>query len=201
MQIRLASTDDASEILEIYTPYILHTSLTFETEVPSTEQFKKRISNYLIEWPWLVCENDDRKIIGYAYASRYRERTGYQWCVEVSVYILEEYHQSDIGSSLYNVLLEILRLQGYRNVYAVINLPNDTSIKFHEKMGFEFFAAYKNVGYKLGAWKTVGWWQKIINEYNDNPAPPVKFSEMDQAFLPTLFEKVKISFIKKKTSS
>ena len=187
MNIRLATGDDAASILRIYEPYIQHTSLTFEFDVPSAEDFRKRVVSYLKEWPWLVCENDEKKLIGYAYASRHRERAGYQWCVEASVYIQENYHHAGIGKALYNSLFSILKSQGYRNVYAVINLPNDISVKFHEKLGFEYFASYKNVGYKLGKWKTVGWWLKIINEYSDEPPAPIKLSQMDQSFLSGIF--------------
>jgi len=188
MKLRLAAPDDAAPILGIYGPYIESTSLTFETEVPTVEQFSNRIQGYLEEWPWLVCETNEELIAGYAYASRYRERAGYQWCVEVSVYIQEKFHHCGIGSALYNTLFKILKIQGYRNVYAVINLPNETSVKFHERLGFEFFALYKNVGYKLGSWKNVGWWQKIINEYVHEPAPPVKFSALDKSFLNLLLD-------------
>jgi L-amino acid N-acyltransferase YncA len=177
--IRLATPADAQGILDIYAPYILHTSLTFETEVPHLDAFRERIRSYLIHWPWLLCE-EDGTIMGYAYASRYRERTGYQWCVETSVYIRENFQKRGIGSSLYRTLIEILKQQGYRNVYAVINLPNDASVKFHERLGFRWFASYENVGYKLGTWKTVGWWHLAINGYSDNPPPPVKFSELDK---------------------
>jgi L-amino acid N-acyltransferase YncA len=178
--IRLATSADAQGILDIYAPYILNTSLTFETEVPDTDSFRDRIISYLSHWPWLVCEADG-KIAGYAYGSKYRERTGYQWCVEASIYMHDDFQHKGIGKALYSVLMDILKLQGYRNVYAVINLPNENSVRFHENCGFRWFANYENVGYKLGAWKTVGWWLLIINEHSEKPAPPLKFSELDKS--------------------
>lgn len=184
--IRLATPDDAAAILAIYAPYISNTSYTFETEVPSTEAFAARIAAYLQHWPWLVCEIDGR-VAGYAYGARYRERSGYQWCVESSVYIHDDVQRKGVGDALYTALLAILELQGYRNVYAVINLPNEKSVAFHEKMGFTWFATYEKVGYKLGRWKNVGWWQCILNVYTDEPAAPVPFAALD-ADLPTLFE-------------
>ena len=84
--IRLAKPTDSQAILDIYAPYIENTSLTFETEVPSVESFAKRIETYLHSRPWLICEVDGG-VAGYAYASRYRERTAYQWSIECSVYI------------------------------------------------------------------------------------------------------------------
>ena len=139
--IRLATPDDGAGILSIYAPYIENTSFTFETEVPSVEEFAERIRNYLINWPWLVCETDG-KITGYAYAIRYRERTAYQWCTESSIYIHDDFQKAGIGKALYTALFEILRQQGVRNVYAVINLPNEKSVVFHENLGFSYFATY-----------------------------------------------------------
>lgn len=184
--LRLATPEDANSILEIYAPYIENTSLTFETVVPSKKEFEERIQTYLINWPWLVCDINGT-IAGYAYASKYREREGYKWCTESSIYIHDDHQKSGIGKALYTALFEILRKQGFNNVYAVINLPNEKSVTFHEKLGFTYFATYEKVGFKLGKWKNVGWWQLIINNYSDNPAPPVKFSELNKNFLNDLF--------------
>jgi L-amino acid N-acyltransferase YncA len=173
--IRRALPTDAGGILDIYGPYITDTSFTFEAELPSLKDFSGRIESYLVNWPWLVCEIDG-VIAGYAYGSKYRERIGYQWCVECSVYIHDRFQQRGIAKKLYGALFDILKSQGYRNVYAVINLPNEKSVRLHESCGFTWFANYEKVGYKLGKWKTVGWWQLIINDYTEDPAAPVKFS-------------------------
>ncbi|MEO8109826.1 MAG: N-acetyltransferase family protein [Ginsengibacter sp.] len=177
-KMRIVQPLDAASILEIYTPYILNTAITFETEIPSTGSFEERIKLYTEKWPWIVYEVDGI-IAGYAYATKHRERLAYQWCVESSVYIRDRFQREGIASKLYNVLFEVLRLQGFINVYAGITLPNDRSITFHEKLGFSNFVYYKNVGHKLGAWRTVGWWQKQINDYEIQPSAPVDFREMD----------------------
>jgi phosphinothricin acetyltransferase len=187
--VRLATPADAAGILAIYAPYIENTSFTFETETPSEEAFAVRISTYLQQWPWLVCEINGI-IAGYAYGAKYRERTAYQWCVESSIYIHDDHLQSGIGKLLYTALIDILKRQGYRNVYAVINLPNDKSVAFHERMGFTYFATYEKVGYKLGRWKNVGWWQLAINEYGPEPNAPIPFPQLDKSFLPGLFKKL-----------
>ncbi len=184
--IRIAKPNDAKGILEIYAPYISNTSFTFETETPSVEEFAERIKTYLINWPWLVCEING-KIAGYTYATKYRERVAYQWCVESSVYIHDDFQQAGIARALYTALFDILKRQGFNTVYAVINLPNEKSISLHERFGFHHFATYEKVGYKLGKWKNVGWWQLSINDYGNEPAAPIKFSEMDKNFLQTLF--------------
>ena len=191
LTIRIAKPNDAKGILEIYAPYISNTSFTFETEIPSVEEFAERIKTYLINWPWLVCEIDG-KIAGYTYATKYRERVAYQWGVESSVYIHDDFQREGIARALYTALFDILKQQGFNTVYAVINLPNEKSISLHERLGFHHFATYEKAGYKLGKWKNVGWWQLSINDYGDAPAAPIKFSEMDKNFLLPLFnEKVK----------
>ena len=177
MNLRLATPADAAQVLAIYEPFIRDTSLTFETQVPTVEAFAARMNDYLQTWPWLVCE-DKGKIAGYAYASRYRERAGYQWCAECSIYMHPDYRQRGLGRKIYEKLFAILTLQGFRNLYAVINTPNNTSVAFHEQCGFQFFAMYENVGWKLGQWKNVGWWRKVLNEFSDDPAPPVLLSQM-----------------------
>jgi len=186
--IRQAKPDDAKYILSIYAPYIEKTSITFETEVPSTELFAERIDAYLVNWPWLVFEIDN-VIAGYAYASRYRERTAYQWSVECSVYVHDDYQRKGVARALYHTLFEILKLQGFRNVYAVINLPNEKSVAFHESCGFKYFATYEKVGYKSGNWKNVGWWRLILNEFEDEPAAPILFKYIDKSVLKPIFEK------------
>jgi len=177
--IRATKPSDAEGILKIYAPYIANTSFTFETEVPSVDEFRKRIEIYLENWPWLVCEINGI-IAGYAYGSKHRERTAYQWCVESSVYVHDDFQRSGVAKALYSALIELAKLQGYRNMYAVINLPNEKSVSFHERMQFQHFATYKNVGYKLGRWKNVGWWELQLNEYTHEPEPPKKFSQVDK---------------------
>jgi phosphinothricin acetyltransferase len=185
--IRGATDSDAESILEIYAPYIEDTSYTFETEIPTIDSFKERIISNLQNWPWLVCEIDG-VIAGYAYGSKHRERVAYQWSVECSVYVHDNFQRVGVAKGLYTALIGILRLQGFRNLYAVINLPNDKSVAFHENMGFEYFAVYKNVGYKLGKWKNVGWWQLQLNEYTEEPPPPIKFCEMDTKAIDSILE-------------
>jgi phosphinothricin acetyltransferase len=178
VQVRVANASDARQILEIYTPYILGSAFTFETEVPSEAEFKERMQKYLHARPWLVCTLDG-SVICYVYASGHRERAAYQWCCESSVYTKKDFQGMGIGRELYKVLFLILKMQGYRNIYAGITLPNEPSIKLHEKCGFTHFATYDNIGYKLGEWKNVGWWKLSVNHYDRKPSPPIAFGEMD----------------------
>jgi phosphinothricin acetyltransferase len=91
------------------------------------------------------------------------------------------------GYQLYKILFQILKVHGYRNVYTGITLPNEASIKLHEKCGFTHFATYENVGYRLGEWKSVGWWKLQLRNYNLKPSPPSQFSELDLSRFKNLF--------------
>lgn len=187
VQLRVAQKSDASDILRIYAPYIVSTAFTFETEVPSTEAFEQRIIKCLSGYPWIVVMIDD-VLAGYAYASSHRERKAYQWTCECSIYLDDRFKGYGIGKELYSLLFNILAFQGFKNVYAGITLPNEASVRLHEKCGFSLFATYDNVGYKLGAWQKVGWWRLQINNYDLNPAPPLPFPELKSEWLAGLFQ-------------
>jgi L-amino acid N-acyltransferase YncA len=174
MLIRPVQPEDTEAVLAIYKPYIESTATTFETAVPSVTEFAVRIKLNTEKYPWLVAD-DNGKMIGYAYASKHREREAYQWSVESSVYVLENYHHTGIAKELYSKLFDILQQCGYVNVYAGITLPNPKSYSFHSKMGFEPVGVYKNIGYKLGKWHDVAWLAKTINRHSDHPAIPKKF--------------------------
>lgn len=188
VEVRLAKKEDAEDFIEIYSPNILNTAVSFETEIPSVEEFEKRIEKCLQKFPWIVCRIDG-KIAGYVYASSHRDREAYQWSCECSVYVHESFQGKKIGKELYRLLFDILKHQQFRNVYAGITLPNIASVKLHEKCGFKHFAAYENAGYKFGEWHSVGWWKLQINDYGLNPSPPLKMPEIHPDFLIRLFQK------------
>ena len=176
--IRLAKEEDARKILDIYSPFILHSGITQETEVPSPESFAQRIISTLEERPWLVCDING-EIAGYAYAGKHRERKGYQWCAETSVYVQKKFYKHGIASALYSALFDILKLQHYINIFAVITLPNDKSVAFHEKFGFKYLTTYKKIGFKLDQWHDVGWWELQANTPVKNQPDPVKLPALD----------------------
>src|SRR5438309_1361820 len=179
MEVRIAVPKDAPAIIDIYAPYVLGTAISFESEIPSVQEMEKRINNCLQKFPWIVCEVDGR-LAGYVYASPHREREAYQWTCECSVYIHPNFKGKGLGTQLYKALFKMLTVQGMRNLYAGITLPNEASVKIHERLGFEFFALYDHVGYKLNSWHKVGWWKLRLNEYDPEPAPPLKFSQLDR---------------------
>lgn len=186
-EIRLATIEDAKQVLEIYSNYVINTATSFETDVPSEQEMQSRISSCLQKYPWIVWVINER-IAGYVYASKHREREAYQWSCESSVYVDDDFQGRGIGKKLYQLLFQVLKLQGFRNVYAGITMPNEASINLHEKCGFKHFATYENIGYKLGKWHTVKWWKLQINNYDLNPPPPIKISELTVQRLGALFQ-------------
>lgn len=175
--IRLVTSGDAEEIQKIYEPHVRNSSVSFERTPPTTEEMIHRIENDHQHLPWLVCEIDGT-VIGYAYAGPHRTRYAYQWSVDSSVYVHEGSQRTGIARGLYISLFEILRLQGFYNVYAGIALPNPASVGFHESMGFEPIGVYENVGYTNGAWHDVKWWHRSIGEHAAHPEPPLSLSEV-----------------------
>ncbi len=170
-RVRCASADDAEGILAIYAPIVRETTISFELEPPTVAEMRRRIETTLAKLPWLVCASG-RGTEGYAYASKHRERAAYQWSVDVSVYVVEAMRGKGLGRRLYTSLLGMLQDLGYYSALAGIALPNPASVGLHEAMGFRPIGVYRNIGYKLGAWHDVGWWQKQLREYGEGPEAP-----------------------------
>lgn len=164
--IRIAGPQDAEAIAGIYAPFVIDTPVSFETVPPDTEAMRQRVERVLKQFPWLVCD-DDSEIIGFAYASPHRDRAAYRWSVDTAVYIARGHHRRGIGRALYTALLGILPLQGVRNAFAGITLPNEGSVGLHEAMGFQPIGVYRSVGYKLKRWHDVGWWQRPLAPYTE----------------------------------
>jgi len=156
--IRLATEADVPGILDIYAPYIKQSAITFEFKIPSQTAFWQRIQTVLAEAPWLVCTKGDA-VSGYAYASKHRIRDAYRWTRELSVYIHPEHSGKGIATALYVALIELLKIQGYTNALGGIVLPNEVSVHLHQKVGFRRIGVYHQVGFKLGQYWDVEWWE------------------------------------------
>jgi phosphinothricin acetyltransferase len=168
--IRLATANDAEQIQAIYAPNVIYTAISFELEPPTVDDMRQRIVRTIQRWPWLVCEHAG-EVLGYAYASEHRARAAYQWSVDVSVYVHAQVHRAGIGRALYSSLFKLLALQGFYNAYAGITLPNPGSVGLHESLGFHPIGVYRGVGYKLGAWHDVGWWELTLQAHTVPPEP------------------------------
>ena len=174
--IRFANIHDAVQILDIYSPYVDNTPISFETIVPSVKEIEKRIELVSVNYPWIVFE-EGNNILGYAYASKHRERAAYRWAVDASIYVKQDCTGSGIGKALYTTLLRILKLHGFRNVYAGICLPNEASVGIHEYFGFKKIAHFSMVGYKFGQWYDVGWWELFLEQHTPEPDEPLPFGK------------------------
>ena len=178
--IRLINDTDYAGALAVYTPYVLDTVITFEYDVPSLDEFTKRLSTIAQHYPVLVCEVDG-KVVAYCYGSIHRVKTAYQWSVESTIYIAEEYHHKGLATILYTTLFDILRLQGFINVYAGISVPDGKSDKFHPKFGFKYLGVFPKIGYKHGSWHDLKWYEYILSERIDNPLTPIPISEIKES--------------------
>lgn len=154
--IRAATPADAAAIAAIYAPYVTDGYASFEATPPPADDFARRLTARP-RLPWLVKE-DDGSIVGFAYASPHRSRAAYRWAVDCSVYLGVEAVGRGIGRALYERLIAEIRVLGYVTAYAGIALPNPASVRLHEAVGFTPVGVYRNVGYKRGEWRDVGWW-------------------------------------------
>lgn len=158
--IRMAREEDAERLLEIYGEYI-HTPITFEYDLPSREEFKKRIRDTLKEYPYLVWE-EEGELLGYAYAHRLREREAYRHSAELTIYIAGRAVGTGGGRNLYEALFQKLKEQGIRMVYGCVTRPNERSERLHQSLGFTLTGIFHRVGYKNGQWLDVSWFEKEI---------------------------------------
>ncbi|MDX1384184.1 MAG: arsinothricin resistance N-acetyltransferase ArsN1 family B [Thermoanaerobaculia bacterium] len=174
--LRLATAADADGVAAIYAPVVATTAISFEETPPASEEMARRIRATLETHPWLVCEEADQ-ILGYAYATSHRARAAYRWSVETTVYVAEAARRRGVGRGLYLSLFAVLELQGYVSAYAGITQPNEASVALHEGVGFERLGTYRDVGFKLGAWRDVGWWQRHLGPPPDEPRSPQRLDE------------------------
>ena len=179
MNLRFADEHDAAACLAIYAQYI-DTSITFETALPSEDEFAGRIRSYGAVYPWLIAE-EEGKILAYAYAHRAQERAAYDWNAELSVYVSKNAAGRGLGTRLYRALLALLKEQGVRTAYGVVTMPNDASAALHRKLGFGLLGTYHNTGYKNGRWRDVVWFEKPIGSFTGEPRPLIPITRLPDA--------------------
>ncbi len=160
--IRFATKNDLPRMLDIYSPYVLQTTNSFEYEPPTLEEFTGRFREITRQFPWLVYEEDGR-VQGYAYASYPFSRAAYRWSGESSIYLAPEVQGRGVGKALYRVLETLLRQQGLRLLYAVVTEENESSVEFHRAIGYEEIARMPGIGIKQGRQLGTVWLQKVLN--------------------------------------
>ena len=177
--IRVAQESDVPQILSIYAPYVENTTITFEYDVPCRREFLQRFYTITQQFPWLVWE-EKGEILGYAYASPPYTRAAYRWCAEPSVYLKPEAQGRGIGRKLYAALEEILTLQGYQVLYALVTEENLHSLAFHEKLGYRKAVLFPDCGFKFGRWLGVFWLEKRLISVEIPKSFPMPFSQLGQ---------------------
>ena len=184
--IRAATPEDAGAIAAIYAPHVLTGTVSFESDPPDARAMRSRMAAGDGLYPWLVAttggsaggEADEGGVIGYAYASRFRDRPAYRYVCETSIYLTDASSGSGVGRLLYEALIDTLRAQGFVHAIGAIALPNDRSIRLHEAVGFRRAGVYREVGFKHGQWIDVGIWQCELNEPRVPPVEPKRFSDV-----------------------
>jgi phosphinothricin acetyltransferase len=169
--LRLAAESDAPAICAIYGPFC-DTLVTFEEVAPTVPEMEQRIRKVTAQYPWLVCESAGA-VAGYAYASMHRERAAYRWAVEVAAYVAESHRGRGVGRALYTALTGLLAAAGYHRAFGLISLPNPASVALHESVGFKAKTVFQHIGFKSGAWRSVGWWELALSESQEEPDDPV----------------------------
>ncbi len=163
--IRLATPADAAAVCDTYNHYVLTTSITFEEEAVGIDEMARRISETVPTLPWFVWE-DEGKVAGYAYASKWKSRCAYRYSVETTIYLRHDKRGRGLGRTLYEQLLQSLREKGIHSVIGGIALPNVPSQKLHERLGFKKVAQFEEVGWKFERWIDVGYWELIFHPQN-----------------------------------
>ena len=160
-EVRPARMADAMGIRAVYAPVVEDTHISFEEEPPSVEEMARRMETIRATHPYLVAARGDQ-ILGYCYGSQHRAKAAYRRSAEVTIYIGEDARGQGVGKALYGALIPELAQLGFHAAFAGIALPNEASVALHEAMGFTHLGVFREVGFKLGAWRDVGWWQRLL---------------------------------------
>lgn len=173
MLIRHAEPADGAACAALYAPYVADSVASFEEHPPSAAMMATRIETVSKAYPWLIAEADGEPV-GFAYGTQHRERGAYRWVADTSVYVSCHHHRRGVGRALYGALFPLLTAQGLYAACAGITLPNPASVSLHEAFGFELVGIYREIGFKRGAWRSVGWWQARLAtpERGATPAEP-----------------------------
>lgn len=161
---------DAAACAAIYAPHVEGSPVSFEERAPDAAEMATRIERYGASHAWLVAEREGG-VVGYANASTFRDRPAYRWSVTVSIYLAEEARGRGVGRALYGALFDRLRERGFRMACAGITLPNEASVGLHEHLGFELVGVNREIGWKQGAWRDVGWYQLQLAPAPEGPPP------------------------------
>ena len=194
--LRAATPADAPALLAIYAPYVERTAITFEYEPPALDEFRARVAHTLERYPYVVAEIPERaagssspstRIVGYAYASPFKERPAYDWAIETSIYVDADCRRCGVGRALHDALEACLHAQGILNMEACIAMPpNDVdephltcdSARFHERLGYRLAGRFMQCGLKFNTWYDMIWMEKLIAPHAAQAPRPRLFPEL-----------------------
>jgi len=172
MQIRPASPDDCPAIAEIYSHHVRHGTASYETEPPDHAEMTRRMARVLgAGWPWLVAEGDDGRLLGYAYATQFRDRAAYRFVCEDSIYIRNEARGQGVGTALLSALLDACTATGFRQMVAVIGGAEPASEALHARLGFTLAGRLAGIGRKHGRWLDTLYMQRALGPGSSEPPP------------------------------
>lgn len=187
LRLRVATPEDAPQLLAVYAPYVRDTAITFEYEVPGVEEFAERVATTLRRHPYLVAveavgTEGGERIVGYAYAGPFHARPAYDWAVETSIYVDQQARGRRVGTRLLDALEDVLAAQGVTNAEACIAVPDQGgSVGFHERRGYRMVGHFEKCGFKHGRWWDMVWMEHLIAPHPAAPAPLVPFPELAAA--------------------
>lgn len=161
MIIRNVLNSDIPQVVEILNHYVRNDSCTFQINTYSISEISEKIAEITKVYPYIVME-EDNEVIGFAYASRWREKQAYDKSAETTIYLNPQQKHRGLGKILYQELIEQLRQKNFRLLVACLTLPNPSSVRLHESLGFEKAGEFRDAGYKFNRWCDVGFWQKVL---------------------------------------
>lgn len=170
--IRPSSDADVAAITAIYAWHVGRGTASFEIEPPDAAEIARRRAGVIGKGlPWLVAERGGA-VVGYAYATPFRPRPAYRFCLEDSVYVAAEAAGCGIGRLLLAELVARCEARGARQMLAVIgDSGNVASIGLHRSLGFEPAGTWRAVGWKFGRWLDVVVMQKTLGIGSGTPPP------------------------------
>ena len=190
-RLRTVTPDDAEQLLLIYAPYVEETAISFEYDIPSEAEFRRRIENVQKTYPYIAAEDESGRLLGYAYTHTFIAREAYNHSAETTIYVSKDLRHSGLGKALYGALEDLSRAMHIYNLYACIGEPQGeedeylgyNSIRFHEHLGFRRIGVFTSSGYKFGRWYNMSWAEKLLGEHPETPAPLLSFPQLDQALV------------------
>lgn len=190
-RFRIAAPDDAPALVNIYAPYVEQTAISFEYDVPSVDEFRRRMADVSQKYPYLVAEDENGQLLGYAYTHTFIAREAYDHCAESTIYLALDARRHGLGKRFYRALEELSLAQNIYNLYACIGEPQgagdeyltDNSIRFHEHLGFRRIGVFTRSGYKFGRWYHMSWAEKLLTEPPEHPGAVIPFPQLEPALV------------------